>query len=293
MARSRQEAAPFQCPICQVAFEAPVWIVLDAEERPDLRTALLQGDLHQTLCPHCGAAGTITAPLLYHDGRYQQSLLAVPLSVATPAAAQELAEQLVGFLHTALEAEGSSIPTYLSSVELVADLDGLQALLNGDDQDDPLVTAVEALLSTQSAQEFQSLLVLHRTALMQDAADTLLAALVEQARASDDHATARMIGDQRATLNYFRETLQTRRATLARIIDTLPTKDAEAASLAALRTIVQAIEPQDVYATRLQLDPAQQIQLDRLLDQAISAIEASEDETGLEFLLEIRRLREL
>ena len=98
MARSRQEPAPFQCPICQATFEAPVWIVLDAEERPDLRTALIQGRLHRTTCPQCGAAGTITAPLLYHDGRYGQILLAVPLSVDTPAAAQELADTYIIFL---------------------------------------------------------------------------------------------------------------------------------------------------------------------------------------------------
>ncbi len=270
-----------------------MWIVLDAEERPDLRTALIQGRLHQTTCPQCGAAGTITAPLLYHDGRYQQVLLAVPLSVETPAAAQELAEQLVGYLHAALSAEKIPIPAYCSSVELVADLDGLQALLDGDDRDEPLVAAVEALLGSQSAEEFQRQLVLHRTILMQDEADGLLAALIEQARASDDHATARMIGDQRATLNRFRETLQARRAALAAAIDTLATTPAEAASVATLRTLAQAGEPQSVYAARLQLDPDQQAQLDDLLDRLIGATEASETAAGLEFLLELRRLREL
>jgi len=293
MARSRQEPAPFQCPICQAAFEAPVWIVLDAEERPDLRAALRKGSLHQTTCPHCGAPGTITAPLLYHDGRYQQVLLALPLSVDTPAAAQELAEQLVGSLHDSLSAEGSPVPAYLSSVELVADLDGLQGLLDGDDQDDPLVSAVEALLSAQSADQFQRELVLHRTALMQDEADTLLAALIEQARASDDHATARMIGDQRATLSRFRATLQSRRAALSRLIDTLPATPAQSASVAALRTMAQAVDPQTVYAARLHLDPEQQAELDDLLDRLISIAESGQTAEGLDFLLELRRLREL
>lgn len=292
MIRSRQETASFQCPLCRAAFEAPVWIVLDAEERPALLTALLDGTLHQATCPQCGAIGTISAPLLYHDGRQQRVVLAVPLSVETAVAAQELAEQLVGYLHAAFEAAGQSVPAYLSSVELVADIDGLQAILTNPETD-AVVAALEAVLATHTAEDFQAQVVQHRTALMTDDADAVFAALIEQARNADDHGTARRIADQRATLNRLRATLQARQAALAAILATLPTTPEDVDVLPTLRSMLHASDPQQVYAARLQLTRADQARLDALLDRMISATEHTRHDGVLDFLFELRRLRDL
>ena len=293
MPLSRQESAELHCPACRSAFDAPLWIVVDANERPDLLAALRAGTLHQATCPHCGTSGTITAPLLYHDAPRQQLLLAVPPSVESPAAAQELAEQLVGYLHESLLAS-APLPAYLTSVELVADLDGLQLLLDeAETESHELASAIEALLATTTAAEFQAQFMHHRTTLLRPETDALLAALHTEARAHADHATARRINDQRAALGRFRATLQARRAAVDEILAALDVAPTHAAILPTLRTMLHAIQPQDVYAARLQLSRAEQTLLDETLDRVIAIAETAHHDDLLQFLHAIGRLREL
>lgn len=64
MAISYAQSAPLSCPSCGQSFEAEVWLIVDVGERPDLRERLASGLLHQVICPHCGHAGMIDAPVL-------------------------------------------------------------------------------------------------------------------------------------------------------------------------------------------------------------------------------------
>ena len=64
MATSYAQSAPLSCPSCGQSFEAEIWLIVDVSERPDLRERLRSGLLHQVICPHCGHAGQIDAPVL-------------------------------------------------------------------------------------------------------------------------------------------------------------------------------------------------------------------------------------
>ncbi|MFD3166409.1 CpXC domain-containing protein [Herpetosiphon sp. NSE202] len=128
--RSRHEVAVVQCPACGAQFDAPLWLILDGEEQPGLLQQLLDGRLRETQCPYCDAIGSLIAPLLYHDARYSQLILALPLSVASASEAEALAQHLVGLLHQQLLLEQLAEAEYLGHVQLAADLDDLQAMLD-------------------------------------------------------------------------------------------------------------------------------------------------------------------
>ena len=78
MAISFAEPLEIQCPECGTAFTTETWIVVDGNERPDLVGRILDNMLHDARCPTCGQVGQVPAPLLYHDGRAERVLLAVP-----------------------------------------------------------------------------------------------------------------------------------------------------------------------------------------------------------------------
>ncbi len=286
--QSRQETTELICPVCQHEFAAPVWLVVDAQERPDLKAAILDGSLQQFACPNCGAAGTITAPMLYHDGASAMLVLALPLSIQTPAAAQELTEQLHGYLIESLQPLPATPPAYLSNVQLAAELDGLQAALA--QAPDPLTVALEALLAAEDAAAFNAVLVQHRAALMEHAADQALAQIADQAREIDP-ALARRAADQRATLGRFRATLQSRRAGMTSLLSELGALTAaEQAVLPALETMVHAVDPQAVYRQRIALDQAQQAQLDRLIERLLELAETARRSDLTTFLLTLQDL---
>jgi len=64
-----------QCPNCGTQYETPIRTVIDVGQNPQLRQALLSGQLNLAICPKCNQGGVIEAPLVYHDA--QAEFLAV------------------------------------------------------------------------------------------------------------------------------------------------------------------------------------------------------------------------
>src|SRR5919199_1302894 len=117
------------CPRCGAPFTAETWLIVDGQERPDLVARILDGMLHDVRCPQCGQTGQAPAPLLYHDGRAQRVLLAVPPGMAEPewrAVAETLLWTLIGSLPE-LERD-----PYLGELQAEAGLAGIQALLGAE-----------------------------------------------------------------------------------------------------------------------------------------------------------------
>lgn len=59
--------AQIQCPSCGTAFVTPVFSIVDLGANPELRQALLGGQINMASCPNCGAGGALSAPLMVHD----------------------------------------------------------------------------------------------------------------------------------------------------------------------------------------------------------------------------------
>ncbi len=65
-AHSLADIAKLTCPKCRKSFEATVWLIVDAVERPDLAAHAARGAIHKVPCPRCRTVGQIGAPLLVY-----------------------------------------------------------------------------------------------------------------------------------------------------------------------------------------------------------------------------------
>jgi len=61
------QTVPVSCPNCQSRFVTPLLTIIDAAESPQAKALLLSGQINIAVCPQCGYAGMLNAPLVYHD----------------------------------------------------------------------------------------------------------------------------------------------------------------------------------------------------------------------------------
>ena len=288
--RSQSANAELTCPSCGKPFTAEVWLVVDRQERPDLVDAIMQGELNVAACPHCGAEGGVNHPLLLHDAQRRQVTVAMPLTVRGEAAARELVGELLGRLLAAVSAADHE--PYMGQVELVPELDGLRALLIeqalADQQgarEQLTALAVQDLLNVADQADFEHVIAQHRGLLLGDRAEQVLdEALLEARRAGDGELRVRA-REARALLGRLRNVLSARRAGLARLLDELaPLSDGELEVLPELRRMLDAIEPQDVYAARIDLSPARHAAVDGLVERLAERAAAANEAELLSFL---------
>jgi hypothetical protein len=293
--RSRVEPTDVTCPSCGQIFRIEVWLTIDRAERPDLVHRLMDGQLSVAVCPHCGVEGGINHPLLLHDGIRQEVLCAVPLSVKGADAARTLVADLLQGLVEAIEP--AERQPYLGEVELVPELDGLRALLieqslaaDSAIEDRLIAVALEDLLNAGDQQTFQQVMAEHRQLLLEPRADDALATLLKEARASGDRLLQRRVREARAILGRMRTIVATRRQTLADLLDTLaPLSPEEAAVVPELKHMLDALDPQEVYAARIRLDGARQEILDALV-QRLREEAATQHQDVLAFLDQLQAL---
>lgn len=60
-------AVPITCPNCGNQYQTPVRSIIDVGQQPQLRQALLSGQLNLAVCPKCHTGGMLEVPLVYHD----------------------------------------------------------------------------------------------------------------------------------------------------------------------------------------------------------------------------------
>ncbi|MCY4525158.1 MAG: CpXC domain-containing protein, partial [Anaerolineaceae bacterium] len=66
------------CPACQSVVEADVEQIIEVRRQPQLKQALLSGQLNRIQCRACGASNVLVTPLLYHDADNEVLLAFVP-----------------------------------------------------------------------------------------------------------------------------------------------------------------------------------------------------------------------
>lgn len=103
MAISFAQTADLTCPACGRAFNADVWLIVDAGERPDLFDLVRKANLHDLTCPHCGTAmGQADAPLLLFRADGQPVILFSPAQQTSNEQDEQQAAGLVGLLRERL-----------------------------------------------------------------------------------------------------------------------------------------------------------------------------------------------
>jgi hypothetical protein len=95
---SYAQRASLTCPQCGRTFSAEVWLIVDADGRPDLVERIRAGTLHDLTCPHCGHKGRVDAPLLLLRPDATPPLLFSPAQRTTAEEDRRHAAGLVGLL---------------------------------------------------------------------------------------------------------------------------------------------------------------------------------------------------
>ena len=61
---------------CRQPVQANLYSIIDVGKQPQLKDALLRGQINAINCPHCGYRGMLGSPVLYHDpARVQRRLV--------------------------------------------------------------------------------------------------------------------------------------------------------------------------------------------------------------------------
>ncbi|WP_129673665.1 CpXC domain-containing protein [Candidatus Chloroploca sp. Khr17] len=81
------------CPACGTSFRTGIYTLVDVTVQPELKPALLGGQLNVAVCPKCRTPSMIGAPLVYHDAAKQLCLVHVPAELNSSPQEQE---QFVG-----------------------------------------------------------------------------------------------------------------------------------------------------------------------------------------------------
>jgi len=98
MSNSFAADASLICPQCQQPFTTDLWLIIDAQERPDLRERAREGTLHDLPCPHCTHVETLDAPLLVFQPTQTPPLIFFPANDASTQQNQQQVETLLGLL---------------------------------------------------------------------------------------------------------------------------------------------------------------------------------------------------
>jgi hypothetical protein len=94
------------CPNCRTPFRTGIYSLVDAGEQPELKQALLAGQLNLAICPNCGVASALGAPLVYHDAAKQLCFVYFPQELrARPEEQERFVGDVTNFLIKNLPAE--------------------------------------------------------------------------------------------------------------------------------------------------------------------------------------------
>ncbi len=124
------------CPSCGTRFRALVYTLVDGGEQPELKAALLAGQLNVAVCPGCGLASMLSAPLIYHDAGKQLCLVYVPQELnSQPQEIERFVGDATAFLIRFLPAEAPRgyllaprrFLTLQSLIEAIYEADGVSA----------------------------------------------------------------------------------------------------------------------------------------------------------------------
>lgn len=77
------------CPACNTQFRTGIYTLLDVSAQPELKQALLSGQINVAVCPNCQSASMLAAPLVYHDAAKQLCLIYFPQELTNQPDEQE------------------------------------------------------------------------------------------------------------------------------------------------------------------------------------------------------------
>jgi hypothetical protein len=102
----RPQLITVNCAHCGFPFQIPVYSIIDVKQNPEMKPALLSGQLNAAQCPSCGRVNYIGGPLLYHDPGHDFLAVYIPMEANIPETErQKIIGELTNALMNALPAE--------------------------------------------------------------------------------------------------------------------------------------------------------------------------------------------
>jgi len=195
-----------QCPACGTPFRTGIYTLLDVTEQPELKAALLSGQLNVAVCPNCRTASMLAAPLIYHDGNKQLCLVYFPQELnSRPDEQERFVGEATSFIIRSLPADAPK--AYLLSPRRFLTLPSLlDAVLEADGVSREMLEAQRARVdliselagATENDEQFAQLVVQRRDELTPEFFATLNA-FIESTPATQE--------DSRALLEHVRDRL--------------------------------------------------------------------------------------
>jgi CpXC protein len=94
------------CPACGTPYRAGIYTLVDVTQQPELKAALLGGQLNVAVCSNCNTATMLGAPMVYHDAEKQQLLVYFPQELnASPQDQERFVGEATSFLMRSLPPE--------------------------------------------------------------------------------------------------------------------------------------------------------------------------------------------
>jgi hypothetical protein len=93
MTQSLAQNVQINCPNCNTPFQTQIFTIVDVTQQPELKNALLNGQLNVAVCPNCQMTTMLGTPLIYHDASKQLLLAYIPQELNL---SQDQEERLIG-----------------------------------------------------------------------------------------------------------------------------------------------------------------------------------------------------
>ena len=127
MARSFAETVRLNCPKCEQPFYTDIWLIVDAEERPDLIERVRDGEIHKVCCDKCDYEGSVNISVLVHLPENEQVFFMPPQNTD-----EKQDQEMLGALLRQLAENYDTPPEYFKETRMVSQ-QVLSVLLGGGD----------------------------------------------------------------------------------------------------------------------------------------------------------------
>jgi len=263
------------CPRCRQPILALVEQLFDVTADPGAKQRLLGGISNRAVCPHCGYAGVLATPLVYHDAEKELLLTYFPSELGLPATEQEkligpLINQIVNRLppekRKAYLLRPQNFLTYQRIIERILGADGITSEMIQAQQQ--RVALIERLLSTPTA-EARSEIIKQENKLLDGEFFALFSRLLEATIASGQEQPAKQMDDLQQQLlseSEFGRKLQGQVNEMQEAIKTLQAAGKELTREKLLDILIEAPNDDRLFALVSLTRPA----LDYLFFQALS-----------------------
>lgn len=155
-----------RCSSCGSQFNTNVYTIIDVTEEPQAKNLLISGQINTPICPQCGTANVIAAPILYHDPTKELLIAMVPMELNLQKDQQEKA---IGDLMNRLPKE--NFKSYMFSPKRAITMQGvIDQVLEADGITKEMIEAqrqrlelAQAFVEAESPEALEQLLKKHDT----------------------------------------------------------------------------------------------------------------------------------